>query len=118
MDQVFYIFDVSDPLYPIPVGWFNAVNFYETMSINDNYCYFYERENTDQLVILDTLKPTKPKIVGMFPNLVKAGAEISISDNLAIAQESDDKIAILSPFIVPSEINPLAKLITFSLNSL
>ncbi|NHK31902.1 MAG: hypothetical protein FK730_11160 [Asgard group archaeon] len=91
-----YIFDISDPLYPIPVGWYNDINFHETMSILDRYCYFYDLENTDLLKILETTKLTKPKIIGEFPNLVKAGAEISISDNLAIAQESDEKIAVLN----------------------
>lgn len=91
-----YIFDISDPLYPIPVGWYSDINFHETMSIIDSYCYFYDLENTELLKILETTKPTKPRIIGEFTNLVKTGAEISISDNLAIAQESDDKIAILN----------------------
>ncbi|NHJ38900.1 MAG: hypothetical protein FK731_02625 [Asgard group archaeon] len=91
-----YIFDIADPLYPIPVGWYSAVNFHETMTVIDSYCYFFDQENIDLLRILETTKPTKPKFIGDIPNLVKTGAEISVSNNLAIAQETTEKIAILN----------------------
>ncbi|NHJ48380.1 MAG: hypothetical protein FK733_11405 [Asgard group archaeon] len=92
-----YIIDISNPLYPTPTGWYSELNFHESMALSNRYCYFYANEPTelDQLMVLDTSNPSKPKIIGEFPDLVRRGAKLSISDTYALAQEDEDTIAIL-----------------------
>jgi hypothetical protein len=93
-----YIFDIAEPMYPIPIGWYSKINFHESMGIMDNYCYFYAADTSlpNQLLVLDTTKPSKPKLVGEVPDLVMHGAELSISNGFGLAQEDAENIAILN----------------------
>ncbi len=94
--QYLYIFDVEDPLYPIPVGRYTKNNVKEAITVIGDYCYLFLQDfnETVPLSIFKIKNQSKLKFIDEIPNLVATNAEFSIADDLAIAQGFDEIVIL------------------------
>jgi len=94
--QYLYIFDVADPLYPIPVGRYTKNNVKEAITVIGEYCYLFLQDVNDTvpLSIFKIKNQSKLKSVEEIPNLVATNAEFSTSGDISIALGFDEIVIL------------------------
>ncbi|MHA1220935.1 MAG: LVIVD repeat-containing protein, partial [Candidatus Heimdallarchaeota archaeon] len=92
-----YAFDVSDPLYPVPVGSYTKNSVEDSITVIGDYCYLFLQGTEVQLPLSIFLlkEPAKLRHIDEVENLVEHNTEFVVSGDLALARKNDSALAIL-----------------------
>jgi hypothetical protein len=89
---MFFIIDISNPISPIQVGYYDALGWAEDVYVKDNYAYIANREKG--LKIIDVSNPALPTEAGYYDTSGKAYS-IYVKDNYAYVADGDEGLRII-----------------------